>query len=58
MNVIGGIRDSIVTARSWARRLSLAYIGVIAIWIVVQAGIPMAPYLNHPAYAMRPRFLP
>ncbi|MEW6690693.1 MAG: EAL domain-containing protein, partial [Pseudomonadota bacterium] len=40
------IKDSIAIAKGWARRLSIVYIGVLALWVLVQGGIPMAPYLD------------
>ena len=45
-SVVVGFRDSIAVAKAWGRRLSLFYIGVLALWIIVQSGIPMAPYLD------------
>jgi diguanylate cyclase (GGDEF)-like protein/PAS domain S-box-containing protein len=44
--MVVGIQDSFAIAKAWARRLSIAYIGVLALWILIQAGIPMAPYLD------------
>jgi diguanylate cyclase (GGDEF)-like protein/PAS domain S-box-containing protein len=44
--MVVGIRESIAIAKAWARRLSLVYIGVLALWVMVQGGIPMAPYLD------------
>lgn len=44
--MIDGMQDSIGRAKSWARRLSIVYVGVLALWILIQGGIPMAPYLD------------
>ena len=44
--MVNEIQDSIALAKAWARRLSIVYVGVLALWILVQGGIPMAPYLN------------
>ena len=44
--MITGIQDSVSVAKSGARKLSIIYIGVLALWVMVQNGIPMASYLD------------
>ncbi|MBI3044035.1 MAG: EAL domain-containing protein [Betaproteobacteria bacterium] len=44
--MITDIQNSIFLAKSGARKLSIIYIGVLALWVMVQNGIPMASYLD------------
>lgn len=45
--MIANSEDTISIARSGARKLSLIYVGVLALWVLIQSGIPMAPYVEY-----------
>ena len=41
-------RHALVKAKATALRISILYIGLVAIWILLQSGIPMAVFIDYP----------
>jgi diguanylate cyclase (GGDEF)-like protein/PAS domain S-box-containing protein len=44
--MVANANDSIVSARSGARKLAIIYIGVLAFWVVLQSGVALYPLLE------------